>query len=602
MPQLFGPLIAAIGIPGLTAAGGGLTILGKIVVAGIGIALSIGAELLLGTAQKRPKPQDVKTVVRASVTPRVRHYGRNRTGGALALIQGKEGDLYQIVMFGLGPWDGIEAYIVDDEEVSLNGSGYATGDPYDADSIEIHTKLGTNGQTAFSELTPLLTTYTSDHRLRGVACGLIIAHAVDQDRFSKVYPNKFPVLNVIFRGVQVYDPRSETTAFSTNLALQLRDYLIHPDGGRMDADLIDEDLFSAAADICDENVTIKAGGTIKRYHGALTYKLDEEPRDVIQRFLVAMDGRMFLTPEGKIGIHAGKWITPTVTLTDDHIIDYDLEDGAGPHRRANEVTVKYTQVEATYAEATADPWRDDAAIAADGIVRPLSPEIYEVQHHNHARRLAKLIEHRANPEWIGTIRTTLAGLECFDQRWIRVQIDDLDIDMNFEIMGWRLDTSEMTVILDVQSFSALAYTFNPSAEEGTAPAVPSGTGGGGGTIPAPVSVTAASNARNLAEVTYTDTVWDNVTETNDPTENTAGVSALTMTVTVPTPPKASLRTQIQYSVDGSGDWEQLPVNTESNKATTSPLARGTTYIARARYKSPGGASDWTESNTVTMPS
>ncbi|GAB5376467.1 MAG: hypothetical protein AcusKO_29290 [Acuticoccus sp.] len=728
MAQLLVPLIAVV--PGLGAAGGGLTILGKLVVAGLGIALSIGAELLLSSSQKRPKPQDVKTVVRSSVIPRSRHYGRGRAGGSLALIHSKEGDLYQVVLFGQGPWDAIEGYVVDDEVVALNGSGYATGAPFNADSIEIHTRLGTDGQTAFSELTSALGFWTTDHRNRGIACGLIIGHAVDQERYSKVYPNKFPVLNVIYRGALVFDPRDDTTAWSENLALQLRDYLVHPDGARIDEGLIDEDLFSAAADVCDENVDVRdgddlypadapnivdsgssggwSGGTftntgtsssavrptftwngvleiaetyslsmivtgdwsaikrirlngeiiwddtsdyvettyggepairifatgvadgtsfqiqtdgrdgdfeftveeaglfkvaqIKRYHGALSYKLDEEPREVIQRFLVAMDGRMFLTPEGKIGIHAGKWITPTVTLTDDHIIDYNLEDGAGPHRRANEVTVKYTQVEATYAEATADPWRDDEAIAVDGIVRPLSPEIYEVQHHNHARRLAKLIEHRANPAWVGSVRTMLEGMECIDQRWITLQIPDMDIDGTFEVMGFRLDTSSMTVILSVQAFSEAAYDFNAAGEEGTAPAVPNGEGGGSAEIPSPASVTATSNARTVSEVTYTDTVYNSGSGTNDPTENSATVSALTMSVTVPTPPKASLRTQIQYSVGGSGDWEQLPVNPDSNKATTSPLARATTYIARARYKSPGGASDWTESNTVTMPS
>ena len=200
MPQLFAPLIAAIGIPGLTAAGGGLTLLGKIVVAGLGIALSLGAELLLGSAQKRPKPQDVKTVGRSPVASRVRLYGRGRLGGARAFIHSHEGDLYQVVMFCEG-FDEVEGFIVDDRVVNLNGGGWVMTDPYNGDSVRILVRLGRPNQNAVNQLVSALPSiWTSDHRLRGIAYAVVIAQAVDQERFSKVYPNKWPVLNVIARG------------------------------------------------------------------------------------------------------------------------------------------------------------------------------------------------------------------------------------------------------------------------------------------------------------------------------------------------------------------------------------------------------------------
>lgn len=568
MPVAIVGLIATLGVPGLVTSAGGLTALGGVLSAGIGLGLNFAASLLLPGPSK-PKPKDVQGVVRASVSARARHYGRGRWGGSLSLIESQEGALYQVVCLGQGPIDAIETYIVDDRLLTVDVDGWATSDPYGGITVQILSRLGTTTQAAYQPLIDNLPTgvWTSEHRARGIADALLIANPVTQEAFATIYPNRIPTLNVIGRGALVFDPRDSSTAWSSNLPLCLRDYLTSEEGARIPASMIDDVTFAAAADIADEDVPIKAGGTIKRYHGALSYSFDEEPRSVLERFLAAMDGRTYLTPEGKIGLLVGKWVAPTVTITDDHILEYDMEDGSGAHLSANEILVKYTQVEANYAETTADAWRDETSIAAYGVLSR-SPEIYEIQHHNHARRIAKILAHRANPRWKGTIRTHLFGMHALDQRWITVQLGDLDIDEDFEVMGFKLDTttSPVSVILTVQSFSSDAYDFNPATEEGTAPAVP-----------------------------------DDVEETPIPEPASVVLSGTTdlVELAVSTPPSPALEIQAQWRRDPSGNWKDFPLN-DDGLGETGPVAASQDYRARARYRSAGRQGAWVLSNILEL--
>lgn len=611
MPQAVVGLVAALGVPGLVTATGTLTVVGGLLSAGIGIGLQLGLQALFSPEKpKKPKPQDVKGVVRSSVAPRSRCYGRMRRGGALAMIETYQGDLYEVVMFCQGPIDAFEKWIIDDREVGLV-EGAVTADPYNGDAIEVYSRRGTVGQGAFPALTSALpsSVWSSSHTMTNIACAALVANAVKQEDFNEIYPNRIPVLNAILRGAEVVDPRTSSRDWSSNLALCLRDYLIHDDGARLPQWLIDDTLASTAANVCDENVPKRGGGSVKRYHGGLHYDFDEEPVDVIGRFLAAMDGRIYLTPEGKIGILAGKWVTPTVTLSDTagHILAYDLADGSDAHRTANQIVVKYTQTEALYAEATAEPWRDEVAIAAQGL-QPDTVEVYEVQNHNHARRLAKIAMERANPRWTGTIRTTLFGLNCIDQRWIYVDLGDLDIDgETFEILGWSLDTTNMSVVMQVQSFNASAYSFSAAAEEGTAPAVPSDIAKQ--SLPTP-TVSLTYEARNVSEVTTIDndhvfrpgdgaTIPD--TNINEVTETTSDIQGSTLKLSVSKPPSKGLRVRAQYR-KGSGPWTPFPVAEEDDGSfygEIGPVASGSNYRARARYHSPGRTGNWAQSSVVS---
>lgn len=586
---------------------GGVFSFGTLVAASqtiIGVGLSVGLNLLSGALNRprSPKPQDVQNILRQSVTVRSRHYGRVRVGGSLAFIEEKDGDLYQIIVHGQGPIDAYEQVYIDNRPVSLNGSGGVTTDPYDPADQNLESYLGSTSQTANATIvSEFPSLWTSNHRLRGLAYTMFKAGSVDQDEVMEVYPNRIPALNRVVRGALVYDPRNASTAWSRNAALIMRDYLTHADGMQLPSSLIDDASFSTAANVCDENVTIKAGGTIPRYAIGLSYNLDADPIDVISRIIAATDGRLYITTEGKIGFSVGKWVAPTVTIDDaaGHIIDYEMSDGTGPFTLCNEVIVKYTHVEPGYKEATCDPWRDEASISELGEVRSDSPEIYEIQHHNHARRIAKIRQKRSAPRWQGTIVTTLHGLNAWDQRWINLKIPEFDIDGTFEIIAPpSIDTQSMTMTFQVQSFDADTYDFDAATEEGTGPANPEA--GAAATVPAPTGVTTSAVKVTLGKVTFDDTVYDPDTEENDVVGQEQDIEAYVARIVWNAPPRKGLTAEVQYSLDNS-TWSGLSVGAEIRRADTPPMERGSTVWMRVRFRTMGGRSSWVNGTAVSIP-
>jgi hypothetical protein len=599
MPAAIAAFIGpAIGVTSAT----GLSILSSV----IGIGLSIGGQLLAQAlfGPKQPKPEDMQGVIRQSVAARSRHYGRRRVGGNVVFIETKNGTLFMLVVHGEGPIHAFTGTYIDNRLVTLDAGdhGGVTTYPYSADKQIIYSQAGLAGVSGWTHLeSDFSDIWTSDHKLEGLVATLIYAASVDQDKVAETYPNRIPVINRVIEGAIVYDPRTATMVWTQNAALIMRDYLTHSDGMKIPASLIDDTLFSAAANVCDESVTIKAGGTILRYAIGLSYSFEDEPRDIVNRIIAACDGRLFITSEGKIGFSAGKWVAPTVTITDAHVISYELTDGSGPFRESNEIIVKYSHVEVGYKEATSDPWRDEDSISLLGEVRSNTLTAYEIEHHNHARRIAKIVQRRSAPRWQGTIVTLLHGLNCWDQRWITLQLADLDIDGTFEIIGTpAINTRDMTVTLQVQSFDADTYDFDPATEEGTAPTVPDDTTADTG-IEEPQNVVTGSSLRTVGEVTTVDTIYDPGSGSNSELESQSDIQVYVATISWDAASRDGLQAEAQYSLNGT-DWFALAVATSGLSAETSAVARGSTVRLRVRWKATGGGtSDWVDGTDVVIP-
>jgi hypothetical protein len=134
---------------------------------------------------------------------------------------------------------------------------------------------------------------------------------------ADIFPNGWPssiAFNI--KGKRVYDPRTGTTAFSNNSALCLRDYLTDTKFGMgVSSVTIDDAAVQAAANICDENVNKKAGGTQKRYTCDGAFEVSENRADVMRGMLTSMAGYL-IPPADKWRMYAGTYRTPSVTLTD----------------------------------------------------------------------------------------------------------------------------------------------------------------------------------------------------------------------------------------------------------------------------------------------
>ena len=119
------------------------------------------------------------------------------------------------------------------------------------------------------------------------------------------------------KGKKLYDPRKDSTSsaydsslgvsthresdpatwqWSNNSALCVRDYVASSYGLASTQSEIDEASFAAAATICDQDITLAAGGTEKRYTTNGPFLTSEKPNEIILELVTAMAGTCHLYP------------------------------------------------------------------------------------------------------------------------------------------------------------------------------------------------------------------------------------------------------------------------------------------------------------------
>lgn len=445
------------------------------------VLLNVGLAVLQMLMVKQPKPDDIQQVFRQSTPERIVHSGLVRTGGPLIFLETLQRALWLVIYFGQGPVDGYEEWFVDSRSVIQGSDGWVTSRPYAGKKhiLKIESKTG---EARSSVYTSLQTAFRGivNARWRGdwLATALIYANTVKAEWVPKVYPNRIPMVNVLARFAKPFDPRTNTNRYTTNLPLLMLHYLTHPDGAAISIDLMNTATFASAADTADSILTTKAGGSERRYHGSHSWKMTEKPKDVIGRLNVAMDGRLYLGSDGKVGFKVGRWERPEVHIEDVHILRADLADTSSPIQEANEIVIRYTNKNAGYTPVTSDPWINQAALnKAGGAVRNTTLDLFSINNHNHARRIAKIMDQKLNPRYQGTIVTDLLGILAWDQRFITLDYVDLEIEAGiFEILSIGFDEEKLEVEMTIASVEETLYDFNAATEEGSEPVNPNSLG------------------------------------------------------------------------------------------------------------------------------
>jgi hypothetical protein len=341
--------------------------------------------------------------------PRQVIYGETAIAGQIIAQRTSSNNKYAHFIAALGdggPYESVEAIRLNNETVTLDGSGFVTAPTKWASSkCRIETKLGTESQTAFSTAVSEISDWTSDHAGKGVA----LAH-LRYEYDPEVWTSGIPSPLFIMRGRKVYDPRLDSSpgndptnasyiAWSQNPALWALDYIlgVETNGTRIlglgvPSALIDWQSFADAADVCDETVAVKAGGTIARYTGGGgIVSAADDPIAVLEAIMSAMAGVM-TTRSGLISIYAGEAQTATVTLTDDDLAGPIRVTGARSIREtANAVSVQYREPSAGYNFAGAPAYRnstweteDDSEVLWTELRLPFTDD------HRVAQRLAKI--------------------------------------------------------------------------------------------------------------------------------------------------------------------------------------------------------------------
>ena len=155
---------------------------------------------------------------------------------------------------------------------------------------------------------------TSTHRLAGTAY-LSLKLEYDPARF----PNGFPGITTLIKGVKVFDPRSSQVAWSDNPALCIRDYLTNARYGRgIESLSIDNDTFITSANYCDEVIPM-SGQNKKRYTCDGVVQTENTSLDILNELLTSCKGFLVFSG-GKYKLILDKPEIPTFTFSEENII------------------------------------------------------------------------------------------------------------------------------------------------------------------------------------------------------------------------------------------------------------------------------------------
>ena len=327
-------LISAVG-------GGGLFsgLLGKLISFAIS---SIFQSMFAPDEPEQPEPEGPLLNKRSNTSSIPVIYGTRKVGGNRVFVStdgSKNDTLHVVLLVCEGEIDGFQDVYLDDVKLRFNNkpavfSDNTTYSPIGAVErdnlandmntdkysglVDITFHNGSDDQAADSGLVNV-NGWTSNHRLRGRAY-VYVRITYDQDTFSSI-----PSITTDVRGKRVFDPRTETTGYSENPAVCLRDYLTNTNYGRgLDPLTISDDDIMIAAMYCDENITLldSAGATISsgaRYTLNGVVKTDSTLYSNTQSILTHMRGFLVFT-SGRYVLRLDRAETSSVLYDESNII------------------------------------------------------------------------------------------------------------------------------------------------------------------------------------------------------------------------------------------------------------------------------------------
>ena len=311
----------------------------------IGAIASFAVSAIISTAFGGSKPrsragggggaleraQDRSITIRQPIAAHRVIYGEVRVGGVISFLNATDNNdkLHQLITIAGHEVNSIGQLFLDDKAASV-GSNTVTDTDF-AEKIDVYYGLGTT--SGDSALQSALQTnsggvWTSSHKQSDRA-KIYTQFTFNKDTFAAGTPN----VTAVVQGRKVYDPRDASTAYSNNAALCIRDYLTNTSFGLGEpAARINEASFQTAANVCDENVALSAGGTENRYSCNGTFETSEQPKDIIKLLLSSCAGKL-VYQGGEWNIYVGAYVAPTITL-DENDMDGGLQITTQVGRRA----------------------------------------------------------------------------------------------------------------------------------------------------------------------------------------------------------------------------------------------------------------------------
>ena len=480
----------------VVTAGGfaGLTLFGLGAAGSFAAAFAVGAGLSAVSRALMPRPsfdqmRGLNFNVRDPQSPKKMIYGRSRIGGTIIAIGSSGTDnkyLTMVIAIAGHRLQEFEEIYFNDEKIWDSGYQGDWGNyveheflvGYDTDQSST---LADNGIANW-----VSSGYYKRHTLNGVAA-LVVRLEYDAEVFTSGVPN----ISVVVKGTRAYDPRQDSTSsyydssvgdsyhrptgswseegYTTNPAIILLDYLTNEKYGLGESiDNIDLQSVADAADICNEDVALDAGGTQKRFTCDGVLDTANTHKANIENILSSMIGTLTLVG-GKYVMTAHAYQSPSLDINEDNLIA-PLEVSTKQSRRNiyNAVKGSFVSEEENYVVADYPSQVSSSYAAADGETIYLDMALPMTTNNIRAQRIARLTMLKSRLQTTVKMRLNLTGLKVKVGDNIRLSNTRLGYSNKiFEIINYNLVLDQeagLAVEIEAIENDSAAYTWNTSDE------------------------------------------------------------------------------------------------------------------------------------------
>jgi len=460
--------MAVSAIAGIALAAG-QAIATEFVLATFLLHFALGAGLSMVSRALMPKPSlgtqmsGTTMTVREPASTRKIVYGRARVGGSIVFMDStgtKNEFMHMVIAIAGHAIDTFEQVYFNDQMIWEAGS--FVDDWGDFVHLGLHDGTQT---TADSTLVAASTLWTSDHKLLDTAY-MYVRLKYDVERFGSGLPN----LSAVVKGKKVYNPATSTTVWTQNPALIVRDYLLDTKYGLAEVSgNINSASVTTAQTLCDEQITLAAGGTQSRYicDGVINTGVSRE--DNIENLLSSMAGRL-IHSGGEYFVSGAAYVTPTITI-DESVMVGAISIKTKQSRRSlyNGVKGVFLSEEENYILADYPSIISSTYSAADGDPIYLDMPLPFTTNNIRAQRLAKLALLQSRQQTQITIPCNLAALQFKAGDMIMVTNAKIGWSSKvFNVLGYAFDLSsggEIIVNVDAIETSAALYDWTSSDEQ-----------------------------------------------------------------------------------------------------------------------------------------
>jgi hypothetical protein len=476
----------------------GTALVGAGIVATGGIAwgtVALGASMVAGSVALAPKPRvqslgnqnyqqqtsNRSLMIKQPITVRDTVYGESKKSGSILFMDTTDNTkrMHLVVQIASHEIQSFDKIYFNEEELTLSNYGTdargiarfkpTSPSKYNKASdilitepkVRIKQHLGTDDQLADADLQAEVGKWTSAHRLRGIAY-LYIRLEYDADMF----PNGIPNVSAEIKGKKVLDFRSGSTTHSDNPALCIYDYLTDTRLGLgISTSSVDTTSFTTMANLCDENVTLSAGGTEKRYTCNGVVFSDLAPMQVLDNMLTSCTGVLSYS-NGKFILKGGQYVSPTITLTDDDFISQvALESKRSRKDLFNTVKGIFTSEETSWQPSDYPMVTSSTFSDADGEVIFADIDLPFTVSSATAQRIAKIALFKNRQQMVLSAQVKLTGFKLEVGDTVNVTNTRLGFSNKvFEVAEWSFSNDDkLAISLLLNETASSVYDWN--AEE-----------------------------------------------------------------------------------------------------------------------------------------